>query len=162
MWARSGPTLCCCLGYECCDEFVVVLHMRRCAAANAHLCGILQHTHAEPASLHLHLHRGSAGHSGSGSLVPAEHYCFMLKIQLKQPSKATECLLSETAKLKTKINSVPNVFIYFKCVISIFVLKSRWTCGNNYGKRGVFLHQFVVWVAPRVVNTLKTDCGLKP
>lgn len=56
------------------------VRLRRCGAAAAHLCGILQHAQAEPSSLHLHLHRGSTGHSGSGSLVSAEHDCCRLKI----------------------------------------------------------------------------------
>ncbi len=64
----------------CCDGFVGDLRLRRSAAAAAYLCGILQHAQAEPASLHLHLHRGSTGHSGSGSLVSAEHDRCRLKI----------------------------------------------------------------------------------
>lgn len=69
---------------------MVDLRLRKCGAAVAHLCGILQHAQAESASLHLHLHRGSAGHSGSRSLVSAKHYCSMLKIQLNQLTEAIE------------------------------------------------------------------------
>lgn len=79
-----------------------------CADAVAHLRGILQDAQAESSSLNLHLHRGSAGHSGPGCLVSAEHFFFTLKIQ-QTTVRSSRVITKWNCCTKIKINPAPNV-----------------------------------------------------